>query len=58
MHSSVYATENLLFLALLRPVVMILAAWLGNQLLRRLGQPGAISEINPLDRSRDGANAG
>lgn len=45
MHSSVHATENLLFLTLLQLIVMILAARLGNQLLRRLGQPGVIGEI-------------
>jgi len=45
MHSSVHATENLLFLILLQLVVMILAARLGNRLLRRLGQPGVIGEI-------------
>src|SRR3569833_1905210 len=45
MHSSVHASENLLFLTLLQLIVMILAARLGNQLLRRLGQPGVIGEI-------------
>src|SRR4051812_44419911 len=45
MHSSVHATENLLFLTLAQLIVMILAARLGNQLLRRLGQPGVIGEI-------------
>lgn len=45
MHSSVHATENLLFFTLLQLIVMILAARLGNQLLRRLGQPGVIGEI-------------
>src|ERR1700742_954888 len=45
MHSSVHATESLLFLTLLQLIVMILAARLGNQLLRRLGQPGVIGEI-------------
>jgi len=45
MHSSVHATENLLFLTLLQLIVMIMAARLGNQLLRRMGQPGVIGEI-------------
>jgi Kef-type K+ transport system membrane component KefB len=45
MHSSVHASENLLFLTLLQLIVMILAARLGNRLLRRLGQPGVIGEI-------------
>jgi Kef-type K+ transport system membrane component KefB len=45
MHSSVHATENLLFLTLLQLIAMILAARLGNRLLRRLGQPGVIGEI-------------
>jgi Kef-type K+ transport system membrane component KefB len=45
MHSSVHTAENLLFLTLLQLIVMILAARLGNQLLRRLGQPGVIGEI-------------
>ena len=45
MQSSVHASENLLFLTLLQLIVMILAARLGNQLLRRLGQPGVIGEI-------------
>jgi len=45
MHSSVHATENLLFITLLQLIVMILAARLGNMLLRRLGQPGVIGEI-------------
>ena len=57
MHSSVHATENILFLTL-PLIVMVLAARLGNQLLRRLGQPGVIGEINPLDRLRDGPHAG
>jgi Kef-type K+ transport system membrane component KefB len=45
MHSSVHATENLLFLTLLQLIAMILAVRLGNRLLRRLGQPGVIGEI-------------
>lgn len=45
MHSSVHASENLLFLTLLQLIVMILAARLGNQVMRRLGQPGVIGEI-------------
>jgi len=45
MHSSVNATENLLFLTLAQLIVMILAARLGNQLSRKLGHPGVIGEI-------------
>ncbi len=45
MHSSVHLTENLLFLTLLQLMVMIAAARIGNQVLRRLGQPGVIGEI-------------
>jgi Kef-type K+ transport system membrane component KefB len=45
MHSSVHATENLLFITLLQLIVMILAARLGNNISRRLGQPGVIGEI-------------
>jgi Kef-type K+ transport system membrane component KefB len=45
MHSSVHATETMLFLTLLQLIAMILAARLGNRLLRRLGQPGVIGEI-------------
>ncbi|GAA0525781.1 Kef-type K+ transport system membrane component KefB [Rhizomicrobium palustre] len=45
MHSSVHATENLLFLTLLQLIVMVLAARLGNNLARRFGQPGAVGEI-------------
>ena len=45
MHSSVHATENLLFITLLQLIVMILAARMGNMLLRRMGQPGVIGEI-------------
>ncbi len=37
MHSSVHQTESLLFNILLQLIVMIAAARLGNQLLRRLG---------------------
>jgi Kef-type K+ transport system membrane component KefB len=43
--SSVHQTENLLFLTLLQLTVMIAAARIGNQLLRRFGQPGVIGEI-------------
>ena len=45
MHSSVHQTESLLFHILLQLIVMIAAARLANQLLRRLGQPGVIGEI-------------
>lgn len=45
MHSTVHQTETLLFGVLLQVVVMIAAARLGNQLLRKLGQPGVIGEI-------------
>jgi K+:H+ antiporter len=45
MHSSVHATENLLFITLMQLIVMIGAARIGNQILRRLGQPGVIGEI-------------
>jgi Kef-type K+ transport system membrane component KefB len=45
MHSSVHQTETLLFSILLQLIVMIAAARAGNQLLRRLGQPGVIGEI-------------
>src|SRR6202522_1148262 len=45
MHSSVHQTESLLFSILLQLIVMIAAARAGNQLLRRLGQPGVIGEI-------------
>ena len=45
MHSSVHATENLLFTTLLQLIVMIAAARAGNTALRRLGQPGVIGEI-------------
>jgi len=45
MHSSVHATENLLFITLLQLIVMIAAARVGNQLLRALGQPGVVGEI-------------
>src|SRR3974390_2052698 len=45
MHSSVHATENLLFLILLQLIVVIAAARAGNRLLRALGQPGVVGEI-------------
>jgi Kef-type K+ transport system membrane component KefB len=45
MHSSVHQTESLLFSILLQLIVMIAAARIGNQLLRRMGQPGVIGEI-------------
>ncbi len=45
MHSSVHETESLLVNILLQLIVMIAAARIGNQLLRRLGQPGVIGEI-------------
>ncbi len=45
MHSSVHQTENLLFVTLLQLIVMMAAARAGNQILRRLGQPGVIGEI-------------
>jgi len=45
MHSSVHATENLLFLTLLQLIVMVLAARLGNNIARRFGQPGSVGEI-------------
>lgn len=45
MHSSVHETESLLFNILLQLIVMIAGARAGNQLLRRLGQPGVIGEI-------------
>src|SRR6201995_5185246 len=45
MHSSVHQTESLLFHILLQLIVMIAAARIANQLLRRLGQPGVIGEI-------------
>jgi Kef-type K+ transport system membrane component KefB len=44
-HSSVHQTENLLFVTLLQLIVMIAAARAGNQILRRLGQPGVVGEI-------------
>jgi Kef-type K+ transport system membrane component KefB len=43
--SSVHQTESLLFNILLQLIVMIAAARLGNQMLRRMGQPGVIGEI-------------
>jgi len=45
MHSSVHATEDLLFDILVQLVIMIGAARLLNTLFRRLGQPGVIGEI-------------
>ena len=45
MHSSVHATENLLFITLLQLIVMIFAARLGNRISKKLGQPGVIGEI-------------
>lgn len=45
MHSSVHQTESLLFHILLQLIVMIAAARIANQLLRRMGQPGVIGEI-------------
>jgi Kef-type K+ transport system membrane component KefB len=45
MQSSVHHTESLLFVTLLQLIVMIAAARLGNQILRRLGQPGVVGEI-------------
>ena len=45
MHSSVHQTESLLFSILLQLIVMIAAARIGNQLLRKMGQPGVIGEI-------------
>jgi Kef-type K+ transport system membrane component KefB len=45
MHSSVHQTESLLFNILLQLIVMIAAARIGNQTLRRMGQPGVIGEI-------------
>ncbi|MEI9994834.1 MAG: cation:proton antiporter [Rhizomicrobium sp.] len=45
MHSTVHQTENLLFNILLQLIVMIAAARIGNQILRRFGQPGVIGEI-------------
>ncbi|MEJ1969008.1 MAG: cation:proton antiporter [Rhizomicrobium sp.] len=45
MHSSVHQTESLLFNILLQLIVMIAAARVGNQVARRLGQPGVVGEI-------------
>jgi Kef-type K+ transport system membrane component KefB len=45
MHSSVHATEMLLFSVLLQLIVMIAAARVGNRVLKHLGQPGVIGEI-------------
>jgi len=44
MHSSVHQSEQILFLVLLQLIVMIGAARIGNQILRRFGQPGVIGE--------------
>jgi Kef-type K+ transport system membrane component KefB len=43
--ASVHVTENLLFVTLLQLIVMIFAARLGNNISRKLGQPGVIGEI-------------
>ncbi len=45
MQSSVQATETLVFVTLLQLIVMIIAARVGNTILRRLGQPGVVGEI-------------
>jgi Kef-type K+ transport system membrane component KefB len=45
MQSSVHQTESLLFSILLQLIDMIAAARIGNQILRRFGQPGVIGEI-------------
>ena len=45
MHSSVHATESLLFSTLLQIIVMVLAARAGNVVVRRFGQPGVVGEI-------------
>jgi Kef-type K+ transport system membrane component KefB len=45
MHSSVHATESLLFSTLLQIIVMVLAARAGNVVARKFGQPGVIGEI-------------
>ncbi len=45
MHSTVHATEDLLFKVLLQLVIMIAAARAMNTVFRRLGQPGVIGEI-------------
>jgi Kef-type K+ transport system membrane component KefB len=45
MHSSVHATESLLFSTLLQIIVMVLAARGGNIVARRFGQPGVVGEI-------------
>jgi Kef-type K+ transport system membrane component KefB len=40
-----HQSEDILFSTLLQLIVIILAARLANQLLRRVGQPGAVGEI-------------
>jgi Kef-type K+ transport system membrane component KefB len=45
MSSSVHLTETLVFMTLLQLIVMILAARLGNQIARSVGQPGSVGEI-------------
>jgi len=45
MHAPVHSTEALLSSVLLQLIVMIAAARLGNQILRRFGQPGVNGEI-------------
>jgi Kef-type K+ transport system membrane component KefB len=45
MHSSVHATETLLFSTQLQIIVMVLAARAGNVVARRLGHPGVVGEI-------------
>ena len=45
MHSTVHATEDLLFQVLLQLVIMVAAARVMNTVFRRLGQPGVIGEI-------------
>ncbi len=45
MHTAVDQTESLLSSVLVQLIVMIAAARLGNQVLRRFGQPGVIGEI-------------
>ena len=40
-----HQSEDILFSALLQLIVIILAARLANQVLRRFGQPGVIGEI-------------
>jgi Kef-type K+ transport system membrane component KefB len=45
MHSALDQTEHLLSSVLVQLIVMIAVARIGNQALRRLGQPGVIGEI-------------